>query len=82
MLATEVLVKFCSIINALVSGMRVSITNRSGLARTRLGMDSSRLNQEREWALEFGNCLCGMAIVAVTHFMDRTVELHACGYES
>ena len=35
--------------------------------------DSSRLNQEREGLLEFGNCLRGMAIAALMCFMDRTV---------
>ena len=62
----EILVKFCSVmvIDALISGMRMNIANESGLACV-------RLNQEREWALEFGNCLCGIAIVAVTCFTDK-----------
>ena len=46
----EIFVKLCSIMvmDALVSGMWTSIASGSGLARTRLGTDSSRLNQERE----------------------------------
>ena len=39
------------VMDALVSGMRTSIASGSGLAHARLGTDSSRLNQEREWAL-------------------------------
>lgn len=55
----EVLVKLCSImvVDVLVISMQANIANGSGLACVRLGTDSSRLNQEREWALEFGNCL-------------------------
>ena len=53
MLTTKILGKFGSIMvkDTLVSGKWASITNRSGLAHARLGTDSSRLNQEREWAL-------------------------------
>ena len=40
--------------------------------------DSSRLNQEREWPLEFGNCLRRIAIVAVAcSWTELLVELHA-----
>ena len=42
----ETFVKLCSIMDALISGMRTSIINESGPARTRLGTDSSRLNKE------------------------------------
>ena len=49
--------------------MRTSITGGSGLARTKLGTDSSRLNQESE-LLEFGNCLHRMAVM---YFMDTTL---------
>ena len=64
----EIFVKLCSIMvmDALVSGMWTSIASGSGLARTRLGTDSSRLNQE------FGNRVCRMAVVAMTCFMDTT----------
>ena len=43
----------CSIMvmDGLVSGMRTSIASGSGLARETRRTDSSRLNQEREWAL-------------------------------
>ena len=72
--ATEILVMLCSmmVIDTLVSSMRTSIASGSGLARARLGTGSSRLNQ-KSGHLEFGNCLRGMAIVAVTCFTDRTV---------
>ena len=75
MLATEMFVKLCSIMvmDALINGMWTSIASGSELAHPRPGTDSSRLDKEREWAFEFGNCLRGMAIVAVTCFMDRTV---------
>ena len=44
----ETLVKLCSIMvmDTLVSSMQTSIVSGSMLTRTRLGMDSSRLNQE------------------------------------
>ena len=72
--AMEILVMLCSImvIDTLISGMRTSIASRSGLAGERLGTGSSRLNQ-KSGHLEFGNCLRGMAIVAVICFTDRTV---------
>ena len=50
----EIFVKLCSIMvmDALVSGVRTSIASGSGLAASsELSTDSSRLNQEREWAL-------------------------------
>ena len=53
MVATETIVKLCSInvMDALVSGMRTSIASGNGLARARLGTDSGRINKERELAL-------------------------------
>ena len=53
MLATETFVKSYSIMvmDALVGGMRTSIASGSGLAHMRLGTDSNRLNQGREWGL-------------------------------
>jgi len=56
MVATETIVKLCSIMvmDALVSGMRTSIASGNGLARARLGTDSGRLN--KSCLLEFGNC--------------------------
>ena len=44
----------------------------AGSRQTRHG-DSSRLTQENSRPLEFGNCLRGMATVAVMYFMDRFV---------
>ena len=61
------------VMDALVSSILTSIIGRSGLACPRLGTDSSRLNQEREWLLEFGNCFRRIAVVAVTCFIDTNV---------
>ena len=60
--------------DALASSIWTSIASGSELAHARLGMDSSRLNQENG-LLEFGNCHNS----DVFHGHNC---LHACGYES
>ena len=69
MLTTEIFVKLCSIMvmDALISGMWTSVASGSGQSHAKLGM-----NKKESRPLEFGDCLCGMAIVTVTCFMDRT----------
>ena len=68
MLATEIFVSVM-VIDALIS-MQTSIASGSGLAHVRLGTGGSRFNQE-SGSLEFGNCLCGTAIIAMTCFTCR-----------
>ena len=71
-LATETFVKLCSIeviwTHSLAACGVVSQAEVGWLARATQGTDSSRLNEESE-LLEFGNCLCRMAIC----FMETTV---------
>ena len=76
---TKIFVKLCSIINALVSGMWTSITLGSRLAHERLGIDSSRLNQERERALGVRLLFSRDGYCSSDVFHG---ELHAHKYES